>query len=268
MGQDFQIADWRIEPRLNTVSRDGAPTRLEPKVMAVLVCLAQHAGEPVSKEELLRTVWPDTFVTEDVLKRSVFELRRVLEDDARQPRIIQTIPKSGYRLLVRVETIDGAGEVAVVPVRDEPSRASRRWRLVVVVIGLATLLMLVAVGGYKLREQFGNRSHSSQIRSIAVLPLENLSGDPAQEYFSDGMTDALITNLAQIGTLKVISRTSSMQYKKTKKSLREIASELNVEGIIEGTVQRSGDRMRITAQLIDGRTDPHFVGQQLREGLA
>jgi len=257
VGQDFQIADWHIEPGLNSVSRDGTATRLEPKVMAVLVCLAQHAGEPVSKEELLRAVWPDTFVTEDVLKRSVFELRRVLEDDARQPRIIQTIPKSGYRLLVRVKTIDGAGDVALVPVRDKPSRASRQRRLVLI-IGLATLLMLMVVGGYKLREQFGNRSRSSQIRSIAVLPLENLSGDPAQQYFSDGMTDALITNLAQIGTLKVISRTSSMQYKETKKSLREIASELDVEGIIEGTVQRSGDRVRVTAQLIDGRTDQHL----------
>jgi TolB-like protein/DNA-binding winged helix-turn-helix (wHTH) protein len=267
VGQDFQIADWRVEPRLNTVSRDGTATRLEPKVMAVLVCLAQHAGEPVSKEELLRTVWPDTFVTEDVLKRSVFELRRVLEDDARQPRIIQTIPKSGYRLLVRVNTLDDAGDVALVPVRDEPSRASRRGRLLVLIIGLATLLMLVAVGGYKLREQFGNRSRSSQIRSIAVLPLENLSGDPAQQYFSDGMTDALITNLAQIGTLKVISRTSSMQYKHPKKSLREIASELDVEGIIEGTVQRSGDRMRITAQLIDGRTDQHLWANSYERDL-
>jgi TolB-like protein/DNA-binding winged helix-turn-helix (wHTH) protein len=268
VGQDFQIADWHIEPGLNSVSRNGTATRLEPKVMAVLVCLAQHAGEPVTKEELLRTVWPDTFVTEDVLKRSVFELRRVLEDDARRPRFIQTIPKSGYRLLVRVKTIDDAGDVALVPVRDEPSRASRRWRLLVLIIGLATLLMLVAVGGYKLlRKQSGKNSNSSQIRSIAVLPLENLSGDPAQQYFSDGMTDALITNLAQIGTLKVISRTSSMQYKQTKKSLREIASELNVEGIVEGTVQRSGDRMRITAQLIDGHTDQHLWANSYERDL-
>jgi TolB-like protein len=97
-----------------------------------------------------------------------------------------------------------------------------------------------------------------QIHSLAVLPLQNLSAEPAQEYFSDGMTDALITDLAQIGSLKVISRTSSMQYKQTKKSLPEIARELHVDGIIEGTVQRSGDRVRITAQLIHGPSDKHL----------
>jgi len=111
------------------------------------------------------------------------------------------------------------------------------------------------------------KSASPQIRSIAVLPLENLSGDPSQEYFSDGMTDALITDLAQIGSVKVISRTSSMQYKQTKKSLPEIARELNVDGIIEGTVQRSSDRVRITAQLIHGPSDKHLWANSYERDL-
>lgn len=256
MGQDFQIADWRVEPQLNTVSRDGTATRLEPKVMAVLVCLAQHAGEPVSKEELLRTVWPDTFVTEDVLKRSVFELRRVLQDDARQPHIIQTIPKNGYRLLVPVEFMHTADGTAA-KVRLEKLRKARPWWGVTLVGALAVLLVIEVTLPW-LRGHFRKNGIPAQMQSVAVLPLENLSGDPAQEYLSDGMSDALITDLAQTSSLKVISRTSSMQYKKTKKSLPEVARELNVDGVIEGTVQRSGNRVRVTAQLIDGRSDRHL----------
>ena len=253
---DFRVAGWLVEPRLNAVARNGTTVHIEPKVMAVLVCLAQHAGQPVAKEELLQAVWPDTFVTDDVLKRSISELRRVFEDDARESRIIQTIPKSGYRLLVPVEPVQPAEEAAT-KVRDEGLKKPRQWWGVTLVGGL-TLLLLIAVAFVVLRGHFGKNGLPPQIRSIAVLPLENLSGDPAQEYFSDGMSDALITDLAQIGSLKVISRTSSMQYKQTKKSLPEIARELNVDGIIEGTVQRSGDRVRVTAQLIDGRSDQHL----------
>lgn len=255
MGENFQISDWLIEPRLNAVSRNGTTVHLEPKVMAVLLCLAERTGEPVSKEELLQAVWRDTFVTEDVLKRAVFELRRVFEDDAHESRIIQTIPKTGYRLIVPVEPVSGVEKAVPARVREVPMGSRRRWALAG---GLGALLILVAFGGYMLRERLGNKSSPPRIRSIAVLPLDSLSGDAAQEYLSDGMTDALITDLAQIGSLRVISRTSSMQYKQTKKSLPEIARELKVDGIIEGTVQRSGDRVRVTAQLIDGRSDQHL----------
>jgi DNA-binding winged helix-turn-helix (wHTH) protein len=104
----FRITSWLVDPRINTVSRNGTTVRLEPKVMEVLVCLARHAGEPVSKEELLQTVWPNTFVTDDGLKRSISELRRLFEDDVREPHVIQTIPKRGYRLMVPVEPVPSA----------------------------------------------------------------------------------------------------------------------------------------------------------------
>ncbi len=258
MANDFRIAAWLVEPQLNSVSRNGTTVHLEPKVMEVLVCLAHHAHDPVPKEKLLEAVWPGTFVTDDVLKRSISELRRVFEDDPRESRIIQTIPKRGYRLLVPVEPVNGARSASATLQRESRMTVGK-WRAVALVFGVGALLSaLASLSVHSLRKHAAGGSASPQIRSIAVLPLENLSGDPSQEYLSDGMTDALITDVAQIDSLKVISRTSSMQYKQTKKSLPEIAHELNVDGIIEGTVQRSGDRVRITAQLILGASDKNL----------
>ena len=128
METDFRIAAWLIEPRLNTVSNNGTTVHLEPKVMEVLVCLARHAGEPVPKEELLHTVWPNTFVTDDVLVRSISELRRVFQDDARESRVIQTIPKRGYRLLVPGETVNREPSAAQTRVSQNSTKTGRNWR--------------------------------------------------------------------------------------------------------------------------------------------
>ena len=258
MEGNFQVGSWLIEPSLNAVSHNGESIHLAPKVMGVLVCLAQHAGQSVSKEDLLQTVWPGTFVGDDVLKGSISELRRLLEDDAREPTIIQTIPKRGYRLVAPVQPVKDAPETPAEnrPETQRPLLNTRKfWMGALSAVAAALLFVFVGanIGGLRL----AGKSDAPQIHSIAVLPLQNLSADPAQEYFSDGMTDALITDLAQISSLKVISRTSSMQYKQTKKALPEIARELNVDGIVEGTVQRSGDRVRITAQLIYGPSDKH-----------
>jgi TolB-like protein/DNA-binding winged helix-turn-helix (wHTH) protein/Tfp pilus assembly protein PilF len=258
---DFQVGPWLIEPSLNAVSHNGESIHLSPKVMSVLVCLAQHPGQSVSKEDLLQTVWPDTFVSDDVLKGSISELRRVLEDDAHEPTIIQTIPKRGYRLVATVQPVNGAPESSTEN-RPETQRAvvntRKFWMGALAVVGATLLFVFLGANFGGLRARLASKMGAPQIHSLAVLPLQNLSNDPAQEYFSDGMTDALITDLAQISSLKVISRTSSMQYRQTKMSLPEIARELNVDGIIEGTVQRSGDRVRITAQLIYGPSDKHL----------
>jgi len=292
---NFRVGPWLVEPSLNAISRDGMSLHIEPKVMDVLVCLAEHAGEPVPKERIIQAVWADTFVTDDVLKRAIAELRRVFEDDAQEPHIIQTIPKRGYRLIVRVEGLGLKAHRSDAPtvgahvadirrqISDAPQtstsmgrrtiaslvetvteyrHAKRMWMAIAGVVALCGLALIVALLALPnlagLRERVLGASAVPPIHSIAVLPLENLSSDPAQEYFSEGMTDALITDLAQIASLTVTSRTSSMQYKQTKKTLPEIARELNVDGIIEGTVQRSGDRVRITAQLIHGPTDRHL----------
>ena len=267
MEGDFRLGEWLICPKLNTVQNHDKTVRLEHKFMQVLVCLAGRPGEVVSKAELIRTVWADTFVTDDVLTRAVSELRRILKDDAKHPRFIETISKSGYRLLPSVQSL------ALTPA----TQVSRRWprvTLLSVVGALMVLASLAVFGGRGRRNQllqFLGRNHQTSgatvARSIAVLPLENLSGDPSQEYFADGMTDELITNLAKIESLRVISRTSVMQYKQVRKPLPEIARALNVELIVEGTVSRSGDQVRITAQLLDGKNDIHLWAQDFERDL-
>lgn len=139
MDGDFRLGDWLVEPGLNAVSRNGSTVHLQPKVMQVMVCLAQHAGNPASKEELLESVWPGTFVTDDVLTRAISELRRVFEDDAQDPHFIQTIPKRGYRLVVPVEPAHEAEAAPSIP----PAPASRtigKHRFVLFAASLAALL--------------------------------------------------------------------------------------------------------------------------------
>jgi TolB-like protein/DNA-binding winged helix-turn-helix (wHTH) protein/Flp pilus assembly protein TadD len=257
VNSDFRVGPWLVQPSLNTLSQNGASRRLEPKVMQVLVCLAEHAGEVVPREKLLRAVWPDTFVSDDVLKRSVSELRHVFGDDAHESRVIGTIPKRGYRLLVAVTP--GNGQVPGHFARPEAIQTElpqmrpsiRKWRIgpfaVALVVSLCALL--VAFNVAEIRDRLRSRSAQPPIRSLAVLPLENLSGDPSQEYFADGMTEELINELSRLSGLKVISRTSITRYRNTDKSLPQIAHELNVDAIVEGSVLRSGDRVRITAEL-------------------
>ena len=254
-----------MQPGLNTVSQNGCSTRLEPKVMEVLVCLASQPGNAVSKETILKTVWQDTFVSDDVLVRSISELRRVFQDDAREPRFIETIPKRGYRLVPAVQSVNGSvAATAESHVRTHASpvetRRARRSRTVVVIssVGLflvVGLLLLLNAGG--LRDRLSGTKNPA-IRSLAVLPFDSLSDDPKQAYFAEGVTDALITDLAQIKALRVVSRTTVMRYGRPDKPLPQIARELSVDGIVEGTVQRSGERVRITAQLIYGPSDQHL----------
>jgi TolB-like protein/DNA-binding winged helix-turn-helix (wHTH) protein/tetratricopeptide (TPR) repeat protein len=268
LGSDFRVGPWLVEPSLNTISDKGAKHHLEPKVMEVLVYFARHPGECLSKEKLLQEVWPETFVTDDALTRCIFELRRVFEDEAKEPRIIQTIHKRGYRLIAPVAPVKEAEE----PQRAESGQiraAKIRKSGIALLALLAVTLVFVLLGTFHVVDSRNwlTRKSTPQIHSLAVLPLRNLSSDPNEEYFSDGMTDALITDLAQISSVKVISRTSIMRYKKTEKSLPEIARELNVDAIIEGTVQRSGDRVRITAQLIHGPSDKHLWASSYERDL-
>ena len=259
---------FELDSESGELLKQGLKVRLQEQPFQVLRILLEHPGKVVTREELQRRIWPaDTFVDFDRgLYNTIKKLREALGDDAQKPLFIETLSKRGYRFIGPVQNGTNATAVreAIAPTTlpdigvQESHRKGLAW---VLALGAAVLVALILVLGLStggIRDRLLGRSASPHIQSLAVLPLQNLSGDPAQEYFSDGMSDALITGLSQIGSLKVISRTSSMRYKKTDKSLPEIARELNVDGIVEGTVQRFGDRVRITAQLIHGPSDRHI----------
>jgi DNA-binding winged helix-turn-helix (wHTH) protein/TolB-like protein/tetratricopeptide (TPR) repeat protein len=252
---DFRIGEWLVQPQLNQISGRGKAVRVEPKAMQVLVCLAEHSDQVVSKEKLMHAVWADTFVTDDVLTRCISELRKAFDDDAREPRVIETIPRRGYRFLAPVENpAPAAAPAASVLVR----RLGWAARAALALLLLLAAFVALNVGG--LRERlFAPATLAPRIQSIAVLPLKNLTGDPAQDYFVDGMHDALTAELAKISALRVTSRASTLRYAKTDKPLPEIARELaNVEGIITGGVMIEGQQVRISVQLIHAASDRHL----------
>jgi TolB-like protein/DNA-binding winged helix-turn-helix (wHTH) protein len=250
----FGVFELDTENRI--LRKQGVRVHLQDQPFQILQVLLERPGKVVTRGELQRRIWPsDTFVDFDRgLYNAIKKLREALGDSAESPRFIETLSRQGYRFIAPVS--ENGSDAEQTPL---PSARTKANHKVAIGITLATGA-LVLLGGFLGTKRLWQPSSSAnfQIQSIAVLPLQNLSADPAQEYFSDGMTDALITDLAQIGSIKVISRTSSMRYKQSKKTLPEIARELNVDGIVEGTIQRSGDRVRITAQLIQGPSDKHL----------
>jgi TolB-like protein/DNA-binding winged helix-turn-helix (wHTH) protein len=235
--------------------KDGQKVPLPPKAFEVLRSLVERPGEVVTRDELRARLWAaDTFVEfDDSLNHAVKKLRQALGDSAENPQFIETLPRHGYRFIAPT---NGANIPGNAP------KPKRRYPVPVIVSALALLALMAAlvaydVGGLR-RRLWVRTADDPPIRSLAVLPLSNLTGDPQQDYFADGMTDALITDLAKIRAVKVISRTSVMQFKDVKKPLPAIAQALGVDGILEGSVQRSGGRVRITAQLIRAATDTHI----------
>jgi TolB-like protein/DNA-binding winged helix-turn-helix (wHTH) protein/Tfp pilus assembly protein PilF len=252
---------FEVDLRSGELRKQGVRIKLQEQPFHVLKALLGRPGEIVTREELRSQVWSaDTFVDFDnSLNTSINKLRETLGDSADSPRFIQTVPRRGYRFIAPVDGLGTGPDAQDVRHPGKARAAPRLLRWFIPVLSLAIVgVLLFFSNAFDVRDRLTGNRRAPRIRSLAVLPLTNLSGDPAQEYFSDGMTDALITRLAQISSLKVISRTSTMRYKKTDKSLPEIARELNVDGIIEGAVQRSGDHVRITAQLIYGPSDKHL----------
>ena len=250
-----------MDVQTGELRKQGIKLRIQDKPLQILLQLLERPGEVITREELRQALWPaDTFGDLDnSLNAAMNKLREVLGDSAENPRFIETLSRRGYRFIAPVTgSIGDAVEKEIPTVA--PVRAPRRrfhWS------AIAACVVVLAAGVFFAARALRGRglvlaTSAPQIRSLAVLPFDNLSGDPAQEYFSEGMTDALITDLAQVSSAKVISRTSSMRYKKTDKPLPDIARELNVDGVIEGTVQRSGERVRVTAQLIHAPSDKHL----------
>jgi TolB-like protein/lipoprotein NlpI len=221
----------------------------------------EKPGEIVSREELRRQLWPaDTFVDfDDGLNTAVKKLRDALGDSAEQPRYIETIPRRGYRFIAELEEPEGS-----MAGRLQSSHTEHAWtqeivqhrrRFVRLVLGLVSVAGVV-LGILILRSSFESRP--ARIQSIAVLPFANLSGDPAQDYFADGTTDALTTSLAQLQGIRVISRTSAVHYKSSNEKLPKIARELGVDTVVEGSTSRSEGVVHINAQLIYAPSDKHI----------
>lgn len=261
----IRFGDFDVDLRSCELRKRGLRIKLQVQPFQVLQTLLEHPGAVVTRQELQTRIWPaDTFVDFDQgLNNAVKKLREALGDNAQKPRFIETLSKRGYRFIGTIQNdastaapqearLPATLTEATVPIAH---RKGFLWALASIMAVIASLVIVLGLNTSGIRDRLLGKNLPSRIHSLAVLPLQNLSGDPAQEYFTDGMTDALITDLAQISAVRVISRTSSMQYKQTKKSLPEIARELDVDGIVEGTVQRSGNRFRITAQLVQGASD-------------
>ena len=259
----LRIGSWRVDPALDEISRDETTVKLEPRTMGLLLCLAEHAGEVVSVEELLDHVWKDVVVTPNSVYHAVAALRRVLGDSTKEPTYIANILRRGYRLVAPVRPWDDSParahpELRAIPEVESPPQqtlatsvpASRiRW------FGFALLIPLALVFTYL----YFARSMPHKVM-LVVLPFQNLSGDAGQDYFSDGMTEELITQLGSLDPtrLGVIARTSSMHYKGSREDVHDIATELGVNYLLEGSVRGSRERVRVTAQLIASNDQTHL----------
>jgi TolB-like protein/DNA-binding winged helix-turn-helix (wHTH) protein/Tfp pilus assembly protein PilF len=257
-----------VDMQAGQLCKAGLRVKLQEQPFQVLAALLEHPGEVVTREELRQRLWPaDTFVDFDVgLNGALKKLRFALGDAADSPTFIETIPRRGYRFIATVKPVT----VDFVK-RSGPAWAGGlSWpqaaKMSLIALAAAAAILVVWRLDWRARSSAKTNSQTN-IQSLAVLPLENLSGDPSQDYFADGMTDELITNLGQIGSLRVISRTSVMQYRGVHKPLPQIARELNVDTIVEGTVVRSGGQVRITAQLIQASADKHLWAQSYERDL-
>jgi TolB-like protein/DNA-binding winged helix-turn-helix (wHTH) protein len=281
----FRFGTYEVEPDSGELRKSGIRIRVQQQPLKLLEILLKHPGEVVTREDLRARIWPDESFGDfdQAVNVAIAKLRGALGDSADNPRFIETIPRRGYRFVAEVAVVQrdsGRAKLA----QETPATAGTHdsalavaeqamftrlpgplsWKIIGLSVVLLTIVVVAVIRWRK--HSLANASPTSPIMSLAVLPLENLSGD-AEDYFADGMTDELITDLAQIGALRVISRTSVMPYKGARKSLPLVARELNVEAIVEGTVLRSGNQVRITAQLIQASVDKHLWAQSYQGDL-
>lgn len=237
----FRLLDREVFPEQNRIADDGKDVHVVPTTMAVLVCLAEHAGEVLSRAFLDRRVWCHRVVTDHALTNCISELRRALGDTREKPRFIETVPKRGYRLIASVTPLDDP----------EPARARPSRRLLLPLASL--LLVLLAAAG--IWRSLGGAPETAATgmarKSIAVLPFDGGSGDRNRRYIADGLSQDLITALSQFENLKVINRHSAFQYRHSNQSSVDIGRALDVAYLLEGSVRRQGDRVRISATLVN-----------------
>jgi TolB-like protein/DNA-binding winged helix-turn-helix (wHTH) protein/Tfp pilus assembly protein PilF len=291
----LRFGTYEFDLRSGELRKHGIRIKLQEQPSQILAILLEHRGEMVTREQLQHRLWPsDTFVDFDhSLNTAVMRLREALSDSSENPRFIETLPRRGYRFMAPVEeksssvseptpaqTVEvgvsqspdskvGSTSAALLPAFSATAAKSEKRVRRPMLVALSVLaIVLAGVFGFRyLKRPSPTTGPSSQLTSLVVLPFENLSADKDQAYFADGMTDELIAHLAKIRSLRVISRTSSMEYKGTHKTLSQIARDLNVDSVVEGTVLRSGDRVRITAELVQVATDRHLWAETYESQL-
>lgn len=259
----LRIGDWRVDPALGEISRDGESARLEARTMRLLMCLAEHAGETVSIDDLLNEVWTGVNVAPDSVYQAVASLRRLLGDDPRRPVYIANVPRLGYRLVAPVAPSDIHGGPLAAPqiatkapellhaqAAEIRGKAARMWTL-----GAVTCLALIGTyafhrGWLGTRPQPASASAVHTQKSLAVLPFLDLTEGMSNEEFSDGMTEELIDKLSKIPGLRVPSATASFYFKNKRVPLADIGKTLGVAYVLDGSVRKSGARLRVAARLV------------------
>lgn len=271
----YEFGEFRADKQNRVLRRDGIAVPLTPKAFDVLLVLIENAGRVVTKDELMQAVWADSFVEESNLTQTIFMLRKAL-DETNERRFILTVQGQGYRWLVPVsEVANQAVEIGAPPsfpnpsVAEVPLRLPRLWHWrVAVVASAAVALVVIAVSGLWLWHSRRAQADSGKTM-LAVLPFENFTGDAGQEYFSDGLTEEMISQIGNLDPahLGVIARTSVMNYKHSQESITRIGQDLGVQYVIEGSVRRDSDRVRITAQLIQVKDQSHIWAREYDRDL-
>ena len=270
----YRFGEFTLDPQVRVLRRGGGAVPLTRKAFDTLLLLVQNAGETVTKDELMETVWPGIFVEESNLTQTIFMVRKAL-DETSDRRYILTVQSKGYRFVVPVtEAVEGGPktETPVVPtlaidqnaIQSQPQLPARSsWRSVVIALAAIALVLIAGFSIWLWRSRKASAEQPGRIM-LAVLPFQNLTGDPAQEYVSDGLTEEMLTQLGNLNPqrLGVIARTSVMHYKDAHTPLDQIGRELNVQYVLEGSVRRESERVRITAQLIQVKDQTHVWARQ------
>jgi transcriptional activator of cad operon len=248
-GTSLRIGHWCVNPASGQISQAGETVRVEARTLRLLLCLAEHAGQVVSVDDLLNEVWAGVIVTPDSVYQAIATLRRVLKDDAKQPSYIATVPRLGYRMVARVSPWSGETTSWVAP-----APRSRRPLGALLAAGAALCLALVTallLQSGVVRSRQTTADAAVPANSVAVLPFLDLTSQAMdQEFFADGMTEELIDRLSKIPTLRVAPPTSSFYFKDKKLTLREMASSLGVAYIVDGSLRKSQGTLRIAARLV------------------
>jgi DNA-binding winged helix-turn-helix (wHTH) protein/TolB-like protein len=254
----YRFDDFVVDPESWSLSQSGDEHHLEPIVLELLIYLISNRGRLVTRQELMDTVWGDTVISESALTKAVARLRKALGDDSATHRYLETVPSRGYRFVANVEETEGPNQPDNPPPGEGRPTVMRR----VVLTSAAAILVLIVVVVFWLGTLQRNIPEVEAIRSLAVLPLDNLTGDPAQNYYVDGLQDLLVTELSQLGGLRITSRQSTRRYRDSQLTTAEIAKELGVDALVQGSLLREGDKIEIAVQLIDGRSDEHLWAER------